>query len=147
MVRDTSLAVYRDLEQSGALSRLRLLVAKDVAEHGPTTQAETNRRFTAGSKHAFSFPQRFSELEEMGVIRAVGTRKCTVTGRDCLTWDLTGRMPTKFQPRESMRQLLRELLAAYLADAGEPDDRATAELLERVEAVLRPGRMRKSGAV
>ena len=36
---------------------------------------------------------RFTELRELGVIYEVRNRKCTITGRTSIEWDLTDRLP------------------------------------------------------
>lgn len=123
MTRATSIAVYRDIEASGALSRLRLLVAKDIAENGPTTQAESCRRLMQGrqSMHRDSHTPRFSELENADVIEVVDTRICSVTGRECIAYDLTGRMPVKVGRRPTKVEEERRACAGIaLAFANDP---------------------------
>jgi len=110
MTRETSIAVYRELEASGALSRLRLVVAKDIAENGPTTQAETWSRLSAGKSQRYkdSYSPRFVDLQAMGVIETVGERPCAVSKKTCLAWDLTGKMPIRPETRQTRVELERE---------------------------------------
>ena len=110
MLRETSLEAYRRLEASGGLSPLRLLVARDIAEHGPTTQTETTARLSAGKAQRFNNPYqpRFAELERFGVIAAVGEKACALTGRMEVAWDLTGNLPVKPPPRVTKVQAERD---------------------------------------
>ena len=36
---------------------------------------------------------RFTELRELGVIYEKGERKCNITGRNVIEWDLTDKLP------------------------------------------------------
>ena len=94
------LEAYRRLEASGGLSPLRLLVARDIAEHGPTTQTETTARLSAGKAQRFNntYQPRFAELERFGVIAAVGEKACALTGRMEVAWELTGNLPVRSTP-------------------------------------------------
>lgn len=141
MIRETSIAAYRDLEQSGALSRLRLLVARDIAYNGPTTAGESCRRLQEGRppKYRDSLSQRFSELENFGVIRVTGKRLCRVTDHECVEWDLTGQMP--IQPARRPTRVERERLACIeivteveIAAQTEQEKRAAREIAGRILA-------------
>jgi len=142
VTRETSIAVYRDLEASGALSRLRLLVAADIAEHGPTTQAETSIRLQAirggRANYKDSYQQRFAELQAMMVIEAVGERTCSVTKKNCIEWDLTGRMPIEREKKmtrvESERAACYQIANDVAEDTSRPEEhrRVALEIARRI---------------
>jgi hypothetical protein len=141
MLREASLAAYRELEASGGLGRLELLVTKDIAENGPTTQAETTLRLRnrGGQRPVYveSYQQRFSGLEDKQVIAVVGERVCRVLGKMATEWDLTGKMPIKVEKRatkvEVERQACFEVAMEVASDAKtEHGRRAAIEVAQRI---------------
>jgi hypothetical protein len=92
-MRRTSIEAYHQIQDQGLLGRLQFLVYQLIFEHGPVTQAEVWKR-TVGYQIR-SITPRFSELEEMGVIEAVGERPCEYTGNVATIWDVTPNLPVK----------------------------------------------------
>lgn len=109
-VHPVSIAIYDELERTGALSELRLLVAKDIFEHPNTTPAESWKRLSAGrpQKYKDSYSPCFPWLHKADVIEETGTRMCTVSGQVCTTWALTGRMPKPFSKPPTRAERERE---------------------------------------
>lgn len=104
-MRETSVAVYRQIKAEGLLSRRRMEVYTCIFEHGPLTCGETVdklQRISGVLQH--SITPRFAELNDMGVITIVGERMCSVTGRECLLWDVTNRLP-KPLPKQDRRRV------------------------------------------
>ena len=64
-------------------------VTKKLAQH-----LEFTFRITFG---VFGVSSRFTELRDLGVIYEKGIKKCSVTGRNVIEWDLTDRLPIKFK--------------------------------------------------
>lgn len=64
---------------------------------------------------------RFSELERMGVIKEVGTRKDPVSGNDCILWDTTDDLPVKLEKldRKKLKRQLIEKIASLGASVDE----------------------------
>lgn len=92
MTRETSAAVYKQIEEEGLLSRLRFEVYSAIFKHGPITQGECWKdHFSHQQRHTVA--PRFAELEARGVIKTVGQRPCGVTGRMTLAWDVTTNLP------------------------------------------------------
>jgi hypothetical protein len=58
---------------------------------------------------------RFTELRELGVIYEKGIKKCSVTGRNVIEWDLTDRLPIIIKKSTNTKknelQILKEKLA------------------------------------
>lgn len=88
-MRHTSLAAYRALQQSGALSSMRWVVYDCLFHFGPMTRSELDARLRGKATVNPSYHKRLCELERMGVVARFGTRPCSVTGRDCFLWDVT----------------------------------------------------------
>jgi hypothetical protein len=82
---------------------------------------------------------RFTELRKLGVIYEVGNRKCSVTGRTAIEWDLTDRLPvetkitanTKKQRVTNAINGLRELYKRKDTSSDE-DWRNVAELITAI---------------
>jgi uncharacterized protein with PIN domain len=43
---------------------------------------------------------RFAELERLEVIKSIGTKTCSVTGREVLVWDVTKSVQKKPKTKE-----------------------------------------------
>jgi len=89
MIRQTSIQAYREIEAKGLLSRVRWLVYAHLYANGPLTGTELNAQMGGVGYH-----KRLSELERLGVVRTVGRKRCSVTGMECETWDVTANLPT-----------------------------------------------------
>lgn len=97
MIRDTSIQTYREITENGLLSKRRFDVYDVLFHHGPLTQTEVHAIVAKNTKISIrSITPRFSELERMGVIREVDRKICSVTGRQCIRWDVTSKLPIKF---------------------------------------------------
>lgn len=104
MTRKTSLDVYHEIEANGLLSERRWNVYKTLYRIGPATAAEISNSdissFTNPAKGDNSHA-RLSELKEMGCVDEVGTKKCDITGRDVLLFDVTESLPVKLEKRKT----------------------------------------------
>ena len=82
---------------------------------------------------------RFTELRELGVIYEVRNRKCTITGRTSIEWDLTDRLPvnventnkTKKQRINDALNLLRVLYKNKNTSSDE-DWKKVADLIKNI---------------
>lgn len=107
--RLTSIEAYNKVKESGLLSRLRLKVYKILCEHGALTANEM-RMFGSSDSNSGVFSTRLSELERMGVVRTIGTRKCKTSGHNALVWEITYDLPTKFERQKTKKNKKAELL-------------------------------------
>lgn len=98
MIRPTSLKAYEAIKRSGLLSRTRWIVYDYLFNHGPMTANEINAGIGGTSWH-----KRLSELEFMGAVDIVGHRECSISGFDCLLWDVTSRINLRPYTRPSTR--------------------------------------------
>ncbi len=94
-IRQTSIDCYNQIKSEGLLSKMRLRVYEAILEHAPCTSAEAIQHITTKDNVLTQSRARFTELRELGVIREIGTKKCTVTGRSVIQWDLTDNLPVK----------------------------------------------------
>jgi hypothetical protein len=75
---------FESITASGVLSARRLETYQGLYEHGPMTARELDKLL--GRTGLW---KRCSELESMGLVRAVETRECSVTGQAATVWDVT----------------------------------------------------------
>ena len=95
-MRQTSVDSYNLIKEQGLLSRLQFDVYHVIFTNGPITQGETwSEYFYKSQRHAIA--PRFAELERRGVIEVVGERVCRLSGRNCTIWDVTGKIPVKYE--------------------------------------------------
>jgi hypothetical protein len=92
--RQTSIDCFKQIQAQGLLSKRRLEVLETILQSAPCTSSEAirNAKVTFG---VFGVSSRFTELRDLGVIYEKGIKKCTVTGRNVIEWDLTDRLPVK----------------------------------------------------
>ena len=100
-IRETSIKAYRQIVAEGLLSRERLRVYQYVFHHGPVTSGEAFARMVKDTRSPLSQSRaRFTELRDMNVLREVGERKCKISGRMCIVWDVTKSLPGPLQEKE-----------------------------------------------
>lgn len=118
MTRETSIQAYHDAEHSGLLSRVRAELLYIIAYNGPMTANEAFRMMAHRHNEADHLNRvsragqftRLTELREMDLIEELGTRVCTVTGRNVILWGMTGRKIRKYA-RPSKADRIKELEA------------------------------------
>ncbi len=95
-IRQTSIDCYRQIKSEGLLSKRRLEVYEALYISAPCTSSEAirNAKTTFG---VFGVSSRFTELRDLGVIYEKGIKKCSVTARNVIEWDLTDKLPVKFK--------------------------------------------------
>lgn len=96
-MRTTSVAVYKEINESGLLSKRRLEVYNILATFGEMTSGEVfSKIMKERDMNGISQSRaRFTELRQMGVIEEVGTKKCRVTGHNVILWGITNQLPKK----------------------------------------------------
>jgi len=110
MIRDTSREAYRILIEEGKLSKRRAQVYEYLYFHGPRTQPETREHFNDKTS---SFSPRFAELENMGLIKAVGKTTGEQTGHTNTLFDVTTRIvPIPLPKNKTRKDSKKEVLEA-----------------------------------
>ncbi len=88
--RQTSIDCYNQIKKDGSLSKMRFKVYSALLSMGkPSTTREVYETMNVLKQEA----TRFTELRKLGVIYEVRNRKCTITGRTSIEWDLTDKLP------------------------------------------------------
>lgn len=112
---DTSAKSFHEVEQSGLLGKLQLIIYRQI-DVGPKTTGEIAALLPDYRLNSIS--PRLAELARMNVIATTGERKCSITGKTALVWDKTNSVPvTKGRGKPKNRlQLLRKELAEARAE-------------------------------
>tara|TARA_R110002020_G_scaffold8037_2_gene33089 strand:- start:990 stop:1412 length:423 start_codon:yes stop_codon:yes gene_type:complete len=95
--RHTSIDCFNQIKQEGLLSKMRFKVYEAILNNAPCTSAEVLSTMLSKNSAITSSRARFTELRELGVIYEVQNRKCTITGRTSIEWDLTDRLPVNIK--------------------------------------------------
>ena len=96
-IRQTSIDCYYQIKEEGLLSKMRFKVYEAILRKAPCTSAEALSTILSKNSAITSSRARFTELRELGVIYEVQNRKCTITSRTSIEWDLTDRLPVKIK--------------------------------------------------
>ena len=99
MIRETSIEAFNKIKENGLLSVRRMQVYEVLFHDGPLTQNEAHKLlWKLGIRtEKQSITPRFNELYQVGVIKEVGKKVCSVTGNNCILWDVTKNLPVKFE--------------------------------------------------
>jgi predicted transcriptional regulator len=106
--RQTSIDCYNEIKRDGSLSKMRFEVYSALFSMGkPSTTREVYSTMNVVKQEA----TRFTELRKLGVIYEVQNRKCTITGRTAIEWDLTDRKPINIKnTNKTKKQKINEAL-------------------------------------
>jgi len=91
--RQTSIDCYNEIKASGLLSKKRFEVYEAILKNAPCTSAEAMVGNLNSTNVLSQSRARFTELRELGVIYEKSIRKCRVTSRNVIEWDLTDNLP------------------------------------------------------
>ncbi len=93
--RATSINCYNQIKAEGLLSKLRLRTLNAMLYSSPCTAGELQNYIDKNGiqvKHAWKL---LSQLRDLGVIYEKQERKCNITDRLVIEWDLTDKLPIK----------------------------------------------------
>lgn len=102
MARQTSIDCYNQIKAEGLLSKRRFEVYEAIYKNAPCTTNEALKDIYSGSHGVGS---RTTELRDLGVIYEKSIKKCTVTGRNVIEWDLTDKLPIKAEKLITAKQI------------------------------------------
>ena len=136
-VRQTSIECYNKIKAEGLLSKRRLEVYEALLSSAPCTSSEAirNAKTTFG---VFGVSSRFTELRDLGVIYEKGEKKCSITGRNVIEWDLTDRLPVNIKnPKKTKKQRLDAALNSLRElyknkDSTDEDWKIVADLIKSI---------------
>lgn len=89
-VRKTSKKAYELVLHSGLLGKRQKQAYHVLYECGPLTGNELSEKMGMYGQW-----KRCSELKKRGLAEEVGERKCSITGMNCITWDVTDLLPDR----------------------------------------------------
>lgn len=92
--RQTSIDCYNQIKAQGLLSKRRFEVYEKLLTVAPCTASELQKSmdYNNGGRDCM---KRLSELRDLGTIYEKRERKCNVTGKIVIEWDLTDKLPNK----------------------------------------------------
>lgn len=102
MSRQTSREAYNSIVHGNLLSRMRLETYELLFFFGPMTASELlvkGRQIHGMKSQRDNYQKRLGELRDSGVAYEVRERKCYITGRHVIEWDVTDKLPEKLPPR------------------------------------------------
>ena len=110
MARQTSIDCYNQIKKEGLLSKTRLRIYKELLNQSCVTAKELEVTMDYSYAH-----QRLSEMRNLGTISEVGTRKCRITGRESIVWDLTDNLPNviKRSTNTKKERIIEALVALH----------------------------------
>lgn len=109
--RQTSIDCYNQIKANGLLSKKRFEIYEALCNLAPCTSAEALSTMLSKNSAITSSRARFTELRELGVIYEKGTKRCSITGKTAIEWDLTDKLPIKEKaPIVTKKQKIDEIL-------------------------------------
>jgi hypothetical protein len=138
-IRQTSIDCYNQIKADGLLTKRRLEVYEAILKNAPCTSSEAMLNRLNSSNVLSQSRARFTELRELGVIYERGIKKCSVTGKNVIEWDLTDNLPinskiihnTKKDRINNTLNALRELYKNRNISSDE-DWRKLADLIKNI---------------
>lgn len=127
-IRQTSIDCYNQIKAEGLLTKRRFEVYEAVCNSAPCTSSEAMISRLNSTNVLSQSRARFTELRELGVIYEKGIKKCTVSGRNAIEWDLTDKLPKKTLNAKTTKQKIVELKLMI-----ENLDNSTSDLLIKME--------------
>ena len=93
-IRQTSIDCYNEIKANGLLSKRRLEVYEAILKNAPCTSNEA--------------------LKDLGVIYEKSIRKCRVTGKNVIEWDLTDKLPIKIKSsNKTKKQRINDAIKSF----------------------------------
>lgn len=108
MIRETSLDAYAAIKASGLLSKRHWQVYETLFNNGPLTGREVFNKIDSEGFTTHT-AARLTELRNMGCIKEVGTKVCSITGMRVIEWAVTDELPKKFEKKKTKDDIIKEL--------------------------------------
>jgi hypothetical protein len=85
--RETSVQAFYNAVDAGVIETRRQQVWAALRALGEATSNEVFQRLkTLGVRYISTACARLTELRDLGLVREVGQRRCSVTGQQCIAW-------------------------------------------------------------
>lgn len=137
MARQTSINCYNQIKAQGLLSKLRLATHYAMLYASPCTAGELQSYIDNNQikvKHAWKL---LSQLRDLGVVYEKDERKCNVTGRVVIEWDLTDKLPIKPAKLINAKQQRAENTINSLKELYKKGSTSTIEDWQKVANLIR----------
>ena len=112
--RETSIEAYEKILKEGLISPRRWEVYATVYNNGPMTSGEAffiiNKTKTSTNLILSQSRARFTELRDMGLLKELGTKNCSITKNKVILWDVTKNLPTKIIIPETKKSKLEKVI-------------------------------------
>lgn len=93
IVRRTSREAYEQIKSEGLLARMNMAIYEYLFHYGPLTSREVLAGVKGICRDVGVVSSRLSALTRMEVVFERGTKKCSVTGREVIVFDVTDKLP------------------------------------------------------
>jgi hypothetical protein len=112
-IRQTSIDCFNKINAQGLLSKRRFQTYKALIEIAPCTASELQKsmNYNDGGRDCM---KRLSELRNLGVIYEKKERKCKITGRNVIEWDLTDKLPINLKVTDNTKKQRVQTALDYL---------------------------------
>jgi hypothetical protein len=112
-IRQTSIDCFNKINAQGLLSKRRFQTYKALIEIAPCTASELQKsmNYNDGGRDCM---KRLSELRNLGVIYEKKERKCKITGRNVIEWDLTDKLPLNVKASDNTKKQRVQTALDYL---------------------------------
>lgn len=125
--RQTSIDCYNQILTEGLLSKLRLKTLNALLFSAPCTAGELQNYIEKNKiqvKHSWKL---LSQLRNLGVIYEKDVRKCKITSRNVIEWDLTDKLPKDIKlsnntKKSRVKNTLKALRQLYKNKISATDD-------------------------
>ena len=115
MIRQTSIEAYNQIKEEGLLSRRSFEVYDSLYSFGPATANELFSQMMLKNKTLdqsnTNVRARLNELREDGTAQELGTKTCSITGRNVILWNVTRNLPIKPKNKLTNSQIIKGLVA------------------------------------
>ena len=111
MARQTSIDCYNQIKAQGLLSKLRLATHYAMLYASPCTAGELQSYIDKNGIKVRHCWKVLSQLRDMGVVYEMNERKCNITGRVVIEWELTDKLPIKADlPTNTKKQRVEDTI-------------------------------------
>ena len=113
-IRQSSINCYNQIKAEGLLSKLRLRTLNAMLYSAPCTAQELQDYIDKNKiqvKHSWKL---LSQLRDLKVIYEKNERKCKITGRNVIEWDLTDNLPINVKVNANTKKQRVETALDYL---------------------------------
>jgi len=93
-MRQTSVDCYNQIKSEGLLSKRREQAYYAMLQTAPCSAGELEVFFNSYFNLKGSW-KLLSQLAELGTVKEIGEKTCSITGRNVIEWDLTDSLPEK----------------------------------------------------